>query len=966
MFFLLRKSLFIAVCFVVFFATGQAQINFGYPFLKNYQRFEYQGGLQSWEISQAANGLLYFANNDGLLEFDGHAWELYAMPDGSIIRSVYADSSGRIYVGGSNDFGFFRRTARGGMDYHSLFDSSKIDRSEFEEIWKIHKIDESIVFQSYKQLIFVTDSITEVVRAASMFHFSFVVNNQLYVVDTQQGVMRFAQGSPTLLPGTHQLTDTEVTSILPYNNSLLITTLDNGAFVHNGHTLHEWENATASFLKNNQIYRALRLNDTTIAFATVQNGLVVCSNEGDVLLHVNEAKGLQNNTILSLNTDRNGNLWLCTDNGIDVVKMNSPFRLINKYHGISAGYAAVVHGNMLYLGTNRGVFCKPLAALNAPSLKRDAFDLIEKTKGQVWTLQIVDNQLFCGHNNGTYIINGTEAQKISDIPGVWRFVQSDKHPDKAIAGTYNGLILFEKTNGQWAFSKQIEGFDESSRVMYLDGNENLWMSHVYKGVYHILLNDDFSEIREVKFYNKENGFKTNYGINVAQLNNEIVFLTSTGIYQYDKQSDKMVFSNEFNQLFGGRTPNFVYQTSRGDMWCIAHKQLFVLRQLEDGSFSEIQLPFNPLHGKFIDDFEFVYPLSEQNVLIGYENGFILYDGLFKKDYQQNFNMYISEIRLSDNDSTLFSGKIFEPAATEKPQLAYQHNGLHFFFSAVDFETPEKLKFSTFLQGYDKVWSDWENFYDREFTNLPEGDYAFYVKAQNVYGAETEPLVFRFTIQPPFYRTTVAYVVYGLLFILSVLLTVFLVLKRIEKVKQHEKHVQKQKYQERERELQREALIAEKEIVKLRNEKLRQEMKNKDKELAESTMRTIKKNEFLISLKKDLNKIATLTPSQDVKRSAKSTIRKINHDIDNEHNWKVFEQHFLDVHEQFISRIKKEYPDITPSELRLCACLRMNLSSKEIASLFNISVRGVETSRYRLRKTLNLDRKINLTDFILSF
>ena len=140
---------------------------------------------------------------------------------------------------------------------------------------------------------------------------------------------------------------------------------------------------------------------------------------------------------------------------------------------------------------------------------------------------------------------------------------------------------------------------------------------------------------------------------------------------------------------------------------------------------------------------------------------------------------------------------------------------------------------------------------------------------------------------------------------------------------------------------------------------------KNKELADSTMQKIHKNKFLINLKSELNRIFIETSDVRLKTRVKKVVKKIDNDINNENNWKIFETHFSNVHEEFLTSLKQEYPKISPAELRLCACLRMNISTKEIASLLNISVRGVEASRYRLRKTINLDRKTNLTDFILS-
>ncbi|MBN1985042.1 MAG: regulator, partial [Prolixibacteraceae bacterium] len=158
---------------------------------------------------------------------------------------------------------------------------------------------------------------------------------------------------------------------------------------------------------------------------------------------------------------------------------------------------------------------------------------------------------------------------------------------------------------------------------------------------------------------------------------------------------------------------------------------------------------------------------------------------------------------------------------------------------------------------------------------------------------------------------------------------------------------------------------EQELIRLRNEKLRNEVEHKSKELANSTMSIIKKNEFLLELKTIIDKQKNELGSRYPDKYYNYLNNKIDKNISNQDDWQIFETNFERAHEQFFHKIKEAYPDLTSSDLRLCAYLRMNLSSKEIAPLLGISVRGVENHRYRLRKKLNLEHDESLTDIILS-
>ena len=142
------------------------------------------------------------------------------------------------------------------------------------------------------------------------------------------------------------------------------------------------------------------------------------------------------------------------------------------------------------------------------------------------------------------------------------------------------------------------------------------------------------------------------------------------------------------------------------------------------------------------------------------------------------------------------------------------------------------------------------------------------------------------------------------------------------------------------------------------------MIHRDKELANQTMDLIRKNKFLAKIKEELEKTKNSSNDAFLKEKISSLINKIDRDVDHSKQWEVFETAFDDVHEDFLNRLKLRYPALTPKELKLCAYLRMNISTKEIAPLMNISIRGVEICRYRVRKKLNIDRDTNLTSLII--
>ncbi len=962
---LLRHFIF-WILLLLFNFNIEAQVNsVGTPFIKSYSRLDYNAGQQNWMIDQAGDGRMYFANNDGVLEFDGLNWNLIPLPKEIIVRSVFVSGDGRIYAGGFNEFGYFEPDSLGQLVYHSFMELIRPEDRDFDEIWRIHQTPDGLVFQSFTQLIILNKDTVEVVKAPGNFHFSYFVNGQLLVVDLEKGILRYSMGNFFPLVGTEILKGLEIWAILPFGNNLLFATAEKGIYIYNGDRLEEWSNPAADFLRQNQVYSAISLDEAYLAFGTIQNGLLICTNDGIPIQKIDRAMGLQNNTILCLKKDMVGNLWIGTDNGIDYLEINSPLSVLSYKQGISAGYTSALFNGNLYLGTNQGVFIKKWEEFLSAE-KDEKFELIEATRGQIWTLQVIDNQLFCGNNKGAYIINGTEAKQISNVPGGWIFLELPQQRNKIIAGTYSGLLLLEKVGDNWTVAKKIKGFNESSRLLEVDTDGSIWMSHGFKGVFHIILNSELDSVKRVDFYNSSNGFNTEFGINVTRLKGKIFFSSSDGVYNYNLNKDSFEKSTFFNELFQFKDISKLIEDEKGNIWYFTDHELGVMRLQEDGEYTNIHLPFMQIKGNLIGGFEFVYPIDEQHVLFGASNGFIHYNPNQYKDYQIPFSVYINKVSLLHPDSTILFRTFTSGSKNYVPAFKFRNNGLYFAFSANDFENPEKTEFSTFLEGYDADWTNWEVRYNREFTNLYEGDYTFYVKARNIYGVETETASYKFTINPPWERTYTAYFAYSIIGFFIIGIFLILIRKKIERSKRREIMRQQEKFKEREEKLQMETLEAEKEIIRLRNEKLSEQMNLKDKELANSTMDMIQKNKLLTRIKNDLKKMTTKAGDPDVKSQIHILSREINKELDTEKQWEVFETHFENVHEAFLNRLKTQFPELSPRELKLCAYLRMNISSKEIAVLMNISTRGVEISRYRLRRKLKLTRDENLTDFILSY
>ena len=153
------------------------------------------------------------------------------------------------------------------------------------------------------------------------------------------------------------------------------------------------------------------------------------------------------------------------------------------------------------------------------------------------------------------------------------------------------------------------------------------------------------------------------------------------------------------------------------------------------------------------------------------------------------------------------------------------------------------------------------------------------------------------------------------------------------------------------------LEKQKEIIQLQNKHLNLDIEARNRELAISTMNMINKNETLNAIKDELGQLKDET-------SIRSVMKVIDSNLNNKEDWKFFEEAFNHADKNFFKKVKEKHPELTSNDLRLCVYLRMNLSSKEIAPLLNISHRSVEIKRYRLRKKISLNRNVNLNDYFI--
>ncbi|MFI8605579.1 triple tyrosine motif-containing protein [Cellulophaga baltica] len=913
------------------------------PPIHNFSPTAYNAGNQNWSISQSDEKDIYVGNNYGLLAYNGASWKTYASPNGSHIRAVNVVGD-RIFTGCYMEFGYWFKDDFGDLIYQSLNQKLTTPMIEDEEFWNIITLDSYVLFQSLQRIYIYnlkTESFT-VVASESTRARIFKNKSGVYFQKSGKGLFKI-EGGKTLLASDHAILKSNfIIGMFDTSFGTLVVTEREGFFLlKEDGTVEKWNTSISKELQELNIYSSAQLENGSFILGTISDGVYHVSKFGVLLEKINQKKGLNDNTILSIFEDLDGNVWLGLNNGISVLNFSAPFKeYIDTVGKLGVVYTAAIYEDHLYLGTNQGLFYKQKSG-------NDDFKIVANTNGQVWFLKEIDGILFCGHNAGTFTVAGNQATQIATFPGAWDIKKIPGNDSLLLQGNYNGLSILKKEGSQWIFRNKIEGFDISSRFFEFTQSEDILVNHEFKGVFRLTLDPSFSKV-----VNVVDAPVLGTGASLVAYEKTILHASNNGVLRFNEnnknlEKDSLLTSLLFQdeeRLIGIIVPD----VGEDLLWAFTDKNIIALAANKFNGQPEVKkiaIPSSFRRSLGVLGFENIKKIGINTYLIGISNGYITLN--LDKLRIEKFKIGLTDVANKNSDSiTLQKVSLKNIDHTFK----YTFNNLYFEYSVPSYEKYTEVNYQYQLIGLSEVWSSWSETSKVAFENLPFGEYTFKVRAKVGNELSENIASYTFEILRPWYASNLAILLYVLVFI-----ALGYFIHRL--YRRYYRKQQEQLLKENEKKLKRKKIKAEKKLIQIKNEKLNQEIDNKSRELAISTMSIIKKNEFLNAIKTQLQE--SKTPQQ-----VNSVIKTIDRNINNEDDWKFFEDAFNNADKEFLKKIKTTHPDLTPNDLRLCAYLRLNLSSKEIAPLLNISVRSVEVKRYRLRKKMELPHEMGLTDYII--
>ncbi len=907
---------------------------------------------------------MYVANNYGLLEFDGINWQLYGIKNSTPVRSLEIDESGTIYVGGGNEFGQFVSNSVGKLDYEILSTNVPEKYKSFGEVWSIHVFNDKLYVQGRDYLLVRSpDDTYEVIEPESRIYAMEEYRGGLYVA-TEDGIHIIVGNSLNKLQGSELLQGSEICNMQSYGKTgMLIGTDTRGIFLYNGNEIVPFLSEADDYIRKYRLYK-FAVGEKYIAYGTISDGLVVTDKTGKNARYINASSGLQNNTILSLQFDADDNLWVGLDQGIDHIIFDSPFlSLYSKNQFYGSGYTTAESNNKTYLGTNQGLYISDGDFYDHSS--DHSLKLLWESIGQVWSLDKWGDKLICSHHRGLFYADNN-FKSISNVDGFWQLRVLNSDPTYAIAGSYSGFYLLKQSNGKIEVVGKIKDFAETSRNFEIDAHNNIWIV-TSRGIER--LNVDIQNLtveRELIRHQVDN----NDYFSIHMVAKRIIITNNTYCRVVNNIGQLEEDTRFFSILGGRRLYSDILEDSNRNLWFISNNEFSVVRYDHEKLSYETK-PINILtkNHYFIPGFTHINQLNDGRVVIGALAGFsvINIDNITYAAEDNDISLVIRYMSVENtiNDSVVYGASY--PFKEPNIVLNYNNNSVNFeYATSINFNKP-KL-YSVRLLPIETEFTQWDTRQRRNYSMLQEGEYQFDVRVKEVDSDVIDTDSISFVIRPPKYRTWWAYTLY----IISSLIVVFFIYLFIKyRIKQSNRMLQLENDETmrlKEMQFEKESYLREKEILRLEHERTEFDLKNKSQELANVLLNTVNRKELVENIKQDVSKIEDDIRNKNIevaKRRISTLQGKLTRNIEQNIDWKQFEENFDIVNDKFISKLRDKYPWMNKNERKLCVYIRMGMYTKEIAPLLGLTVRGVEMLRYRMRKKMELSRSEDLESLFQS-
>ncbi len=814
---------------VFLFAQNTTQYEIGLPLIRNYSPKDYNAFSQNWGFVQDSRGVLYFANGDGVLEYDGVHWRLIKITNNYTASCLVVDKDNRIYVGSISEFGYIASTKNGKLKYVSLINKFAEKDKKFNYLFNIYAVNSGIYFLTGEKLFRWDNNKIKTWRVRKP-SYCYKVKDNILVWEKNVGIKALKKDSLIKFRGSEYFSNISIINILQYkNNRILIVTKDSGMYLMTDPfklkkgqfpVITKFYNQADYFIQLNQLLYSTILNNGYYAFATMRGGTAIMDSKGALVQILDKNAGVQNETHNGVNQDKQNALWLSLDNGITRADISSPLSFWNDDMGLKGSVLSVTRfKGKIFVGTWQGLFYHNFSSekyiISDDNFKTNIshFESLKGNNDPTWDLLVIKNErdrskdkLLAATSGGVYEID-TFSAKLITSGSCTKLFRSKKNPSIIYVGSDDGIkcisINYSGDNLSFKNEKRVDGFEEKVVNFGEDNEGRIWIATEFSGVYLLMNNKKKSNVTH---FGIATGAPQNF-CTIYKIKNKIIVITEDGIYfpvENKKGNSSSTISFILDKSFLSKIQNnstfinYLKEDNAGNLWMqITNKELGKKTLLEAISHKNYSYtlkinPFKPIPQMEVYS---IFPEEDNTVWFGGDDGLVKYDGNVKYEYNQEFHSLIRKVIL-ERDSVIFWGTFFKNVNDSgecngldlvqpeelKPEISFAYNSITFEYAAPSFYDEASKKYKIFLEGFDKKWSEWTSETKKEYTNLPPGIYKFHVIAKNIFETQSTEATYEFEVLPPWYRTWLAYIFYLIGFIFFIFSTLRFSNKRLRDAK----------------------------------------------------------------------------------------------------------------------------------------------------------------------------------------
>lgn len=712
---------------------------------------EYKAGNSVFSFVQDRNEMLYMGNSQGLSIYNGASWELIQLPNKSHVLWLSLDEKDNIYIAGQDEFGYLKEEY-GDYHYQTLTDLLPDSIQGYGSLWEVESTSYGTYFRTTKYLFWHHENELTVLPKdeypGSTYDVIFSVRDTLYCRKRNLGLVKVVGKDIQLVPDGEFFSKIKTNAILAFDDKILVVTRAQGIYISDESGVSEFKNEVQEELKKFKVYHATVHNDM-IAIASLTKGVFILNKKGELTDHITEEQYGINEATNYVYFDTQDALWIASENGAARIDFDEYFRVFNSIQGqdiVINDFKKI--NNIFYFATSLGTFYSETADFE--SAKK-----IAEINNPCYNLFQVEDEVMVEANNGIYKISDDFVAVKQKNNGAEYFLRGSayltKKKSQYLIGNQEGLTLAKYTNkGEFFPIKKLDIGNNIQSVLVFEPNK-IWACPTHNGIKYYDIDTD--SIRHFPEFGNSK---------VVMVNNTPIFVTSKGTFEYvDSSFKKSAFIHQYVDDAQYEVTSIETDTQGNVLLLYAdddsNSHGMWLEQDGDEQYTAYTLPDI---GLTMNDYTDVY----------LEDGGIVWlagnSGIFKID-----------IKKSRTKNTLLKTRLVDIYANGKKiindgsecRIPFSKNNIRFNYAAIYYNSYGNNQYQYKLEGSSNEWSEWTEDFQKEYSYLEEGNYAFHVRSKNPNDVISEVTTYSFTILPPWYRSPWAFGGYFLTVIISIVI-----------------------------------------------------------------------------------------------------------------------------------------------------------------------------------------------------